>query len=185
MTAELGAAAALLRVAAPLPPMMVTYAPRDRWRLMVSPEESVTAARQHVAVKRLAARMHTDIVRRPGVPVWARTTWHGSDLFVSAQRVAGEHAGHGATEEHADLVEALAAWVCDMVEAGAEEVWVHQPLNQVVNPDHRLRVSVHADAELAARLAALDDAVTQRPEAGPWAGSALTPTGHDVVFVRT
>ncbi len=182
---ELSAAADLLRAAAPLPPMMVMYAPRQSWRLMLAPEEAVAASRQQVAVKRLAARMSADVVRRSGSPPWAHAAWGGVGVFVSAQPTSADHVGHGATAEQADLVETLAPWVYEMTQAGAEEIWVHQPHDQGVNPDHRLRVSVHATSEVAEHLVTLDDSFGQRPGTGAWAGSALTPTGHDVVIVRT
>lgn len=185
VVAELGAAADLLRAAAPLPPMMVMYSPTERWRLTLAPERTVSDARQQVAVKRLASKMGAEVVRLPGSPPWARGTWDGTGVFAPAHQVTGDHVGHGDTEEHAELLEELAMWVYEMADAGAEAIWIHQPRIEALNPDHRLRASVHAHPELAARLATLDDAHGKHPGEGAWAGSALTPTGHDVVIVRT
>lgn len=144
----------------------------------------MAAAGQQVAAKRLAARMGADLARLPDSTPWARGTWHGTRVLVTAQRVAGDHVGHGDTAAHADMLDALTEWVYEMAAAGAQEIWIHQPRITPLHPDHRLRASVHADPELATRLALLSDTPAERPRQGAWAGSALTPTGHDVVIVR-
>lgn len=183
--AELGAAAALLRRAAPLPPMGVHYAPGQDVRVSLTAEPSVAPNRQQVALRRLARHLGAT-PRGSGDRTWVQGDLDEVTVFAAAQTpTGGDHTGHGDTAAHADLVEELADWVHAMAVAGADQVDIRQALVPDIHPDHRFRALVHASGKVADRLVVLGASAVGQSSTSALAGTALAPTGHDVVIVRT